>query len=81
VDGFQGRENEAVVVSLTRSNSENEVGFLTDIRRMNVAITRARRHLLVVGDSATVSAHPFYRAFVDYVTASGGYQSAWDEPG
>ncbi len=80
VDGFQGRENEAVVVSLTRSNAAGEVGFLADVRRMNVAITRARRHLLVVGDSATVSAHPFYRDFLEHVTASGGYESAWDEP-
>ncbi|MFN7134980.1 MAG: AAA domain-containing protein, partial [Myxococcales bacterium] len=80
VDGFQGREREAVVVSLTRSNSEGQVGFLSDIRRMNVAITRARRHLLVVGDSATVSAHPFYAAFIEYVTVAGGYRSAWDEP-
>lgn len=77
---MQGRENEAVVVSLTRSNEAGEVGFLSDVRRMNVAITRARRHLLVVGDSATVSAHPFYRDFVEHATASGGYESAWDEP-
>ncbi|HEY3352140.1 MAG TPA: AAA domain-containing protein [Polyangia bacterium] len=80
VDGFQGRESEAVVVSLTRSNREAEVGFLADIRRMNVAITRARRHLLVVGDSATVAAHPFYARFIEYVTAAGGYRSAWEEP-
>lgn len=78
VDGFQGRENEAVVVSLTRSNAEAEIGFLADIRRMNVAITRARRHLLVVGDSATVGAHPFYRGFIEHVTEVGGYRSAWD---
>lgn len=80
VDGFQGREREAVIVSLTRSNADAQVGFLADIRRMNVAITRARRYLLVVGDSATVSAHPFYSAFVDEVTSAGGYRSAWDEP-
>jgi superfamily I DNA and/or RNA helicase len=78
VDGFQGRENEAVVVSLTRSNPQGEVGFLADLRRMNVAITRARRHLLVVGDSATVSAHPFYRGFIEHATRVGGYRSAWD---
>jgi superfamily I DNA and/or RNA helicase len=67
-------------VSLTRSNATGEVGFLADVRRMNVAITRARRHLLVVGDSATVSAHPFYRDFIEHVTAVGGYESAWDSP-
>ncbi len=80
VDGFQGRENEAIAVSLTRSNPAGEVGFLADVRRMNVAITRAKRHLLVVGDSATVCAHPFYRGFVDHATACGGYVSAWELP-
>jgi superfamily I DNA and/or RNA helicase len=79
VDGFQGRESEAVVVSLTRSNRDAEVGFLDDVRRMNVAITRARRFLLVVGDSATVSANRFYRDFIDHVTSAGGYRSAWDK--
>jgi superfamily I DNA and/or RNA helicase len=81
VDGFQGRENDAVVVSLTRSNALGELGFLNDIRRMNVAITRARRQLLVVGDSATLGGHAFYRGFIDQATAAGGYRSAWDEPG
>ncbi|CAG0882667.1 unnamed protein product [Cyprideis torosa] len=55
VDGFQGREKEAVIISMVRSNKEGEVGFLSEIRRMNVAVTRARRHLCVVGDSGTVS--------------------------
>jgi hypothetical protein len=54
VDGFQGREKEAVLVSLVRSNADAEIGFLADIRRMNVALTRARRKLIVVGDSATI---------------------------
>ena len=58
VDGFQGREKEAVVLSLVRSNAEGEIGFLADVRRMNVALTRARRKLLVIGDSATLSMHP-----------------------
>jgi hypothetical protein len=61
VDGFQGREKEAVVLSLVRSNVEGEVGFLADVRRMNVALTRARRKLLIVGDSATLGCHPFTR--------------------
>src|SRR5262249_49240587 len=52
VDGFQGREKEAVVISLVRSNSEGDIGFLADMRRMNVALTRARRKLLIIGDSA-----------------------------
>ena len=78
VDAFQGREKEVVVVSLTRSNADAEVGFLSEIRRMNVALTRAKRRLLVVGDSATVGAHPFYAAFVEHAQATGAWRSAWD---
>jgi len=54
VDGMQGREKEAVIISLVRSNDKREVGFLKDERRLNVAMTRARRHLCIVGDSSTV---------------------------
>ncbi len=79
VDGFQGREKEAVIVSLVRSNSENEIGFLADVRRMNVALTRARRYLLVVGDSATLGVHPFYKRLIAYFEASGAYRSVWEE--
>lgn len=78
VDGFQGREKEAVVVSLTRSNPEGEIGFLTDVRRMNVAVTRARRRLVVIGDSATVGRHPFYADFIAEASRTGGHRSAWD---
>jgi predicted DNA helicase len=78
VDGFQGREKEAVVLSLVRSNPQGEVGFLADIRRMNVALTRARRKLLVIGDSATLSSHPFYQNMVAYYEAIGAYHSVWD---
>jgi superfamily I DNA and/or RNA helicase len=78
VDAFQGREKEAVLVSLVRSNSDGELGFLTDVRRMNVAITRARRRLWVVGDSATIAAHPFYSAFLDAVAKNGRHVSAWE---
>src|SRR5262249_59135163 len=66
VDGFQGREKEAVVLSLVRSNPQGEVGFLADIRRMNVALTRARRKLLVIGDSATLSRLPLYQRLVEH---------------
>ncbi len=78
VDGFQGREKEAILVSLVRSNETGEVGFLSDTRRMNVAMTRARRLLVVVGDSATIARHPFYEAFLDYVHAHGDHRSAWE---
>ena len=64
VDGFQGREKEAVVVSLVRSNPQGELGFVADIRRINVALTRARKKLIVVGDSATIARHPFHDGFV-----------------
>jgi superfamily I DNA and/or RNA helicase len=79
VDGFQGREKEAVIVSLVRSNRENEIGFLEDIRRMNVALTRARRKLIVIGDSATIAAHPFYQRMVTYFESIGAYHSVWEE--
>ncbi|MBN1203307.1 MAG: AAA family ATPase [Myxococcaceae bacterium] len=80
VDAFQGREKDAILVTLTRSNSEGQLGFLTDLRRMNVALTRARRHLFVVGDSATLSSHPFYARFIEGTQAEGGYRSAWEWP-
>lgn len=80
IDAFQGREKDAVLLSLTRSNDAGELGFLNDLRRINVAMTRARRHLFVVGDSATVGAHPFYARFLEQVHASAGYRSAWEWP-
>ncbi|MBI5243774.1 MAG: AAA family ATPase [Elusimicrobia bacterium] len=80
VDGFQGREKEAVLVSLTRSNERGEVGFLSDTRRMNVTLTRARRLLIVIGDSATIARHPFYRSFLDYAEKAGSHRSAWEWP-
>lgn len=80
VDAFQGREKDAVLISMTRSNSEGALGFLTDLRRMNVALTRARRHVFVVGDSATLSSHPFYARFLESVQSAGGYRSAWEWP-
>lgn len=76
VDGFQGREKEAIVISMVRSNSKGEVGFLSDQRRMNVAVTRARRHCAVVCDSETVSHDPFLKRLVAYFEAHGDYISA-----
>lgn len=79
VDGFQGREKEAVIVDLVRSNEDGELGFLADVRRMNVALTRARRFLLVIGDGATLGAHPFYAAFLESAQRSGAWLSAWND--
>jgi superfamily I DNA and/or RNA helicase len=78
VDGFQGQERDVVYISLVRSNKRSTIGFLKDIRRMNVALTRARQKLVVVGDSATLGEHPFYRDFIDYVEGIGAYRSAWE---
>ena len=78
VDGFQGREKEAVVVSLVRSNPGGEVGFLADVRRLNVALTRARAKLVVVGDGATVARHPFLARLLEHAQATGAWRSAWD---
>lgn len=79
IDGFQGREKEVVIISLVRSNQENEIGFLRDTRRMNVALTRARRKLIVIGDSATISIHPFYQGLLDHFDAVDAYHGVWDE--
>jgi len=79
VDGFQGREKEAIVVSLVRSNPEGEIGFLGDVRRTNVAFTRARRKLIVIGDSATLAHHPFYQRMLAHFEQNGCTTSVWEE--
>ncbi|CAI5736033.1 unnamed protein product [Peronospora destructor] len=76
VDGFQGCEKEAVVMSLVRSNASRQVGFLSDDRRMNVAITRAKRHVAVVCDTDTISSHKFLAALVNHFEKFGEYRSA-----
>ncbi len=80
IDGFQGREKECIVLDLVRSNDRSELGFLSDVRRMNVALTRARRFLLVIGDSATLGAHPFYAGFLADVEAHGVWVSVFSDP-
>lgn len=78
IDSFQGQERDIVYISMTRSNDAGEIGFLSDIRRMNVAMTRARKKLVIVGDSATLSSLAFYADFITYAEAHDGYHSAWE---
>jgi ATP-dependent RNA/DNA helicase IGHMBP2 len=78
IDSFQGQERDVIVISMARSNSEGNIGFLADIRRMNVAMTRARKKLLVVGDGATLAEHPFYAGFNAYAEAHNAWHSAWE---
>ena len=61
VDGFQGQERDVIMISLVRANEKGQIGFLRDLRRMNVAITRARMKLLILGEAVTLTRHPFYR--------------------
>ena len=67
VDGFQGQERDVIVISMVRSNDEGQIGFLRDLRRMNVAITRARMKLIILGDAPTLTRHPFYRQLWQYI--------------
>jgi superfamily I DNA and/or RNA helicase len=78
VDGFQGQECEVIYISMVRSNENMDIGFLNDIRRMNVAMTRAKYRLVIIGDSSTVGGHPFYEALLRYVEDIGAYRSAWE---
>ena len=78
IDSFQGQERDAVYISMTRSNADSVIGFLSDVRRMNVAMTRARKKLVVIGDSATLSQFPFYADFIAYAQEQDAYQSAWE---
>jgi ATP-dependent RNA/DNA helicase IGHMBP2 len=78
VDAFQGQERDVIAISFVRSNNEGEVGFLSDIRRTNVAMTRAKEKLIMVGDSATLGSHDFYLGLLDYVQQSNFYKSAFE---
>lgn len=78
IDGFQGQESDVVYISLVRSNRKGDIGFLRDYRRMNVAMTRARKQLIIVGDSATIGNNTFYQNFLVYCEEYGEYRSAWE---
>ncbi len=78
IDAFQGQERDVIYISMVRSNDKGEIGFLKDTRRMNVAMTRAKKKLIIVGDSATLAGFKFYDHFLDYTDAVGAYVSAWD---
>lgn len=81
IDSFQGQERDVVYIGMTRSNNNNEIGFLADIRRMNVAMTRARKKLVIVGDSSTLAQLAFYADLITYSEKINGYQSAWELTG
>jgi ATP-dependent RNA/DNA helicase IGHMBP2 len=78
IDSFQGQERDVIYISLTRSNSDSTIGFLSELRRTNVALTRARKKLVVLGDSATLSGFPFYADLIHYAQEHGAYASAWE---
>jgi superfamily I DNA and/or RNA helicase len=74
VDGFQGQERDVILISLVRSNDEGQIGFLKDLRRMNVAMTRARMKLIILGNKDTMTKHPFYKKLWEYVEAINHYE-------
>ena len=78
IDSFQGQEQETVIISLVRSNDDGDIGFLKDYRRTNVAITRAKEQLFIIGDSATIAADPFYHALLTYIEQQGSYRTVWE---
>ena len=78
VDSFQGQERDIIYISLVRANDKGEIGFLSDTRRMNVALTRAKKKLVVIGDSSTIGRHEFYDKFLDYINEIDAYRSAFE---
>lgn len=78
IDSFQGQEKDVIYISLTRSNPKQEIGFLADTRRMNVAMTRAKKKLIVIGDSGTIGHHGFYSGFLDYIDSLATHRSVWE---
>lgn len=78
IDSFQGQEHHTVILSLVRSNERQEIGFLKDYRRMNVAMTRAQEQLIIIGDSATIGNDSFYKKFLDHAEQQNAYRTAWE---
>ncbi len=78
VDGFQGQERDVIMISLVRSNDDGQIGFLRDLRRMNVAMTRARMKLFVLGDATTMTRHPFYKKLYNYISKLNGNDEQTD---
>ena len=81
VDGFQGREKEVIIISMVRSNPTHEIGFLKNEKRMNVAVTRAKRLCVIIGDSGTVSKNSFLATLCNYFKENGQVRSAFDYQG
>jgi len=80
IDSFQGREKDIILISLVRSNADSEIGFLKDYRRMNVAITRAKEKLIIIGDSSTICNDRFYSELLSYIEKNGEYKTCWEYP-
>jgi len=77
IDGFQGQEKDIIYISLVRSNDMGDIGFLADYRRLNVALTRAKMKLIIIGDSSTISQHPLFLKLVEHIEKIGTYESAY----
>ena len=71
IDGFQGQERDVIIISMVRDNADHNIGFLRDLRRMNVAITRARMKLIIVGNASTLSRHPFFDQLLQHFQSHG----------